>query len=72
METILPEKTLIYETNIHDYLDQIGAEPPPIDSEKLKEAYDSMIKVNSIEEAVEEIVKLDEKKPATDWLGKVL
>lgn len=44
-------------TNIHDYLDRIGAEPPPVDA---NEARKSIIWCNSVEEAAEVIFKLDE------------
>ncbi len=46
-------------TNIHDYLEAIGAEPPPVDPKKLSEAKASMIMCNSIEEAVEVIEEID-------------
>ncbi len=57
-------KELQSRTNIHDYLEKIGAEPPPVDAEELAKAKASVIWVNSIEEAVEAIVKMDkESKP---------
>ncbi len=46
-------------TNIHDYLEAIGAEPPPIDEKELAEAKRAMIMCNSIEEAVELIEEID-------------
>lgn len=47
-------------TNIHDYLEAIGAEPPTVDEQKLAEAKASVIWVDSIEEAVNVIERLDE------------
>ncbi len=46
--------------NIHDYLDAIGAEPPPVDEKELAEAKRNMIICDSIEEAVDAIVLLDQ------------
>jgi hypothetical protein len=46
--------------NIHDYLEAIGAEPPPVDKKELAEAKKAMIMCDSIEEAVEVIVKMDD------------
>jgi hypothetical protein len=50
---------MIYETNIHDYLDKIGAQPPPV------EGIVVIPVVDSIEEAVELITKEDDKCPAS-------
>jgi hypothetical protein len=49
-------------TNIHDYLEAIGAEPPPIDAKVLAEAKSKMIMCDSIEEAVEVLVRLDSEE----------
>lgn len=46
-------------TNIHDYLEAIGAEPPPIDEKALAEAKKNMIMCDSIEEAVDTLKLLD-------------
>ncbi len=46
-------------TNIHDYLEAIGAEPPPIDEKVLAEAKQEIIMCNSIEEAVDVLEGLD-------------
>ncbi len=45
--------------NIHDYLEAIGAEPPPIDKKELAEAKANMIMCDSIEEAVDVLELLD-------------
>ncbi len=55
-------------TNIHDYLEAIGAQPPPIDEKSLAEAKRNMIMCDSIEEAVNAIVLLDK---ADEILAKV-
>jgi hypothetical protein len=47
-------------TNIHDYLEMIGAEPPEVSEQVLQDAYENMIICFSIEEAVEALDKLDE------------
>ena len=46
-------------TNIHDYLEAIGAEPPPVDPKELAAAQANVIWVDSIEQAVEVITRLD-------------
>jgi hypothetical protein len=46
-------------TNIHDYLEAIGAEPPPVDPKALAEAKNNMIMCDSIEEAVDALTLLD-------------
>jgi hypothetical protein len=53
---------MIHKTNAHDYLDSIGAEPPPVDQASLDEAKKKMIIVHSIEEAVDVIVELDSEE----------
>jgi len=45
--------------NIHDYLDAIGAEPPPIDEKELAEAKANMIMCDSIEEVADTLQLLD-------------
>ena len=45
--------------NIHDYLDMIGAEPPPIDAKAVEFAKATMIMCDSIEEAVDTLQLLD-------------
>jgi predicted O-methyltransferase YrrM len=45
--------------NIHDYLEAIGAEPPPIDEKSLAEAKENMIKCDTFEEAVDILQLLD-------------
>lgn len=52
-------------TNIHDYLDMIGAEPPPVDEALVAQAKKEMIMCDSIEEAVETIVLLDAAEDET-------
>jgi len=47
-------------TNIHDYLERIGAEPPSVDAKSLEEAKKAIIWVDSIEEAVKKIAELDD------------
>lgn len=54
-------KELKSRTNIHDYLDRIGAKPPLIDVEVVNEAKKHIIWCNSIEDAVEIIVNMDEE-----------
>jgi hypothetical protein len=51
-------------TNIHDYLDAIGAEPPPVDPEKLAEAKKNMIMCDTFEEVVETLQLLDAAEEA--------
>lgn len=46
-------------TNIHNYLEAIGAEPPPIDEKELAEAKKNMLMCDSIEKTVDTIVLLD-------------
>jgi len=46
-------------TNIHDYLEMIGAEPPPVDSEALAEAKKHMVMCDSFEEVVDTLELLD-------------
>jgi hypothetical protein len=46
-------------TNIHDYLDAIGAKPPPIDQRQLAEAKASMIICDTFEEVVDTLQLLD-------------
>ena len=45
------------QTNIHDYLDRIGAKPPDVPAEDLKKATANMIVVGSVEEAAELIIR---------------
>lgn len=54
-------------TNIHDYLDMIGAKPPPIDEKSLAEAKENMIMCDSIEEVADTLSLLD---AADDILAK--
>jgi hypothetical protein len=54
--------------NIHDYLEAIGAEPPPIDEKALAEAKANMIMCDSIEEVVDTLQLLD---AADDALAKL-
>jgi len=53
-------------TNIHDYLEAIGAEPPPIDEKELADAKKNMIMCDSIEEAVDTLQLLDSAEVAID------
>jgi hypothetical protein len=46
-------------TNIHDYLDAVGAKPPPIDEKKLAEAKKNMIMCDTFEEVVDTLQLLD-------------
>lgn len=46
-------------TNIHDYLEMIGAQPPPIDEKALAEAKKNMIVCDSFEEVVDTLHLLD-------------
>jgi hypothetical protein len=50
--------------NIHDYLEAIGANPPPIDERELAEAKANMIMVESIGEVVQVLQLLDEADEA--------
>jgi hypothetical protein len=54
--------------NIHDYLETIGAEPPPIDEKTLAEAKVNMIMCDTYEEVVDTLKLLD---AADDALAKV-
>jgi len=46
-------------TNIHDYLESIGAEPPPIDEKELSKAKSNMIMCDSFEEVVDTLQLLE-------------
>ena len=52
--------------NIHDYLEAIGAEPPPIDEKELAEAKKGMIICDTIEEVVEVLDLLDAAEDIKD------
>ncbi len=45
--------------NIHDYLEAIGAEPPPVDEKKVAEIKKEMIICNSFEEVADVLEGLD-------------
>ena len=47
-------------TNIHDYLEMIGAEPPPIDEKALSKAKKEMIQCDSIEDVADTLELLDQ------------
>lgn len=57
-------------TNIHDYLESIGAEPPPVDQKSLAEAKASMIMCDSFEEVVDVLQLLDAAEDAKELREK--
>jgi hypothetical protein len=52
--------------NIHDYLEAIRAEPPPIDEKALADAKANMIVCGTFEEVVDTLQLLDEADDAKE------
>ena len=63
---MIPQPRADKMTNIHDYLESIGAEPPPIDEKSLADAKAKIIWCDSIEEAVENLDKSHDPQPHAD------